>query len=90
MSEQTGTASGRGNRSPNTAAMQAGRAAKDAARKARPEISPVAKLGISQARTAKRVCGLIVSYLETGGDVSPEVMRACGQLAMVGSEMVAG
>ena len=90
MSDHPVGSVGKGNRSPNTAAMQAGRAAATAARKARPEISPVAKLGVQQARTAKRVCSLIVSYLEDGGEVSPEVMRACGQLAMVGSEMVAG
>jgi hypothetical protein len=70
--------------------MQAGRVAAAAKRVGLPEISPVAKLGINQARTAKRVCTLIVTHLQNGGSVSPEVLRACGQLAMVGSEMVAG
>jgi len=90
MADQVTPSAGKGNRSPNTVAMQAGRAAAVAARGKLPEISPVAKLGINQARTAKRVCSLIVDHLQNGGSVSPEVMRACGHLAMVGSEMVAG
>lgn len=90
MSDSTPRPVGKGNPSPNTVAMQAGRKAAVAARAAGPVLSPVAKLGINQARTAKRVCSLIVTHLQNGGDVSPEVMRACGNLAMVGSELVAG
>jgi hypothetical protein len=76
--------------SATVAAMQAGRKAASANRASLPAISPVSKMAIQQARAASRVCKLVVKFLESGEAVSPEVMRACGQLVMVGSELIAG
>jgi hypothetical protein len=81
MAESNAANGGAAKKGPNVAAMQAGRQAALAIRKAGPELTNKQKFLLSTVRQAKKACGLLAEHLQNGHDISPEAAEACNILS---------